>query len=159
MLQAALAGGPDPRLHHRAGKLRARLSGRLCVEVRRVTLEQAAGTTPDPCLERVPPEGAYLWDAFWQLERTRQSQGGFGPATFTYQEIEAASRLLDLALRPWEVRILVAMDAARRAVYPGSQADDADGHQLTRRVSATDAEGVERLFDSFGPVIEIPPPA
>nr|WP_157091618.1 hypothetical protein [Methylobacterium nodulans] len=50
------------------------------------------------------------------------------------------------------------MDAARRAVYPGSQADDADEPKITRRVSATDAEGVERLFDSFGPVIEIPPP-
>lgn len=99
----------------------------------------------------MPPGGAYLWDAFWELEETRQA--AWGPLPFTHQEIAAYCRTMDVRLRPWEVRVLLAMDRARRAAFP--KPDEARDERRPRRVvSAADVDAFERMFDGFGEVID-----
>ncbi|ACL58448.1 phage tail assembly chaperone [Methylobacterium nodulans] len=98
----------------------------------------------------MPPGGAYLWDVFWELEETRQA--GWGALSFTYQEIDAYCRTMDVRLRPWEVRIILAMDRARRAAFP--KPDDPERPTVTRLASASDVDAFERAFDRFGTVID-----
>lgn len=120
--------------------------------MRRISLGQTAKSPVHRSLERVPPGGAYLWEAFWEIEETRQSAWVLLP--FTHQEIEAYCRLMDAALRPWEVRIILAMDRARRAVLAPPSEDD-DGPKITRRVSMTDYDAIDRMLGTFAEVVDV----
>ena len=61
----------------------------------------------------LPPGGERLWQDFWDLSSHRGA-GLQGPAPLSYQEIYARARLLRQMPRPWEVRVLMAMDQAFR---------------------------------------------
>ncbi len=106
-------------------------------------------------LERVPPGGAYLWEAFWELEETRQSAWVLLP--FTHQEIDAYCRNMDVRLRPWEVRIILAMDRARRVVLAPPKDGEDEGPKVTRKVSMTDFDAIDRMLGSFAPVEDVEP--
>lgn len=116
-------------------------------------IRQTARIPFDKSLERVPPGGAHIWDAFWEIEKTRQAS--WGPLAFTYQEIEAYCRMADDRLRPWEVRILLAMDGARRAALPGL--DDGKDKPPAQRIlaSADNVDAFEAALDRFGTVIDV----
>lgn len=59
----------------------------------------------------VPMAGRRVWSVFLDLSATRGSTG-FGPAPITFGEIEAWSRLNREPIRPFELTMLRAMDAA-----------------------------------------------
>ncbi|AWN47128.1 hypothetical protein DK419_13075 [Methylobacterium terrae] len=100
----------------------------------------------------MPPGGAYLWETFWEIEETRQSAWVLLP--FTYREIDAYCRLMDAVLRPWEVRIILAMDRARRGVLTPPSEDD-DGPKITRRVSMGDYDAIDRMLGTFAEVVDV----
>lgn len=57
----------------------------------------------------VPPAGLRVWGMFMELSATRR---GRPLEPITHQEIEAWSRLHREPVRPWELEIIRAMDAA-----------------------------------------------
>lgn len=59
----------------------------------------------------VPYAGLRVWSIFLELNATRGA-GGFGPAPISYAEIEAWSRLRREPVRPFELDIIRALDAA-----------------------------------------------
>jgi hypothetical protein len=86
--------------------LRETLEGllkRARTDERRADLEDQLAVPP------LPPALAYLWQAFLRLASRRQSSG-FGPMKLGWSEIEAFNRLSGLALRPWEIEVIEALD-------------------------------------------------
>lgn len=118
--------------------------------MRRVTLDQAGKRRTDHADLRLPPLGESLWSAFWRIEQGRQ--GGMGPQAFTYQDIEAWTRLADHPLSPWEVEIVMAMDVARREAWNETKDDASRPPGMRRIVSFRNVAAAERMFDRFGEV-------
>jgi len=88
---------------------------------------QAAARNPGPAgaiaRERLrgpglPPEVAYLWDWFLELDSARTSNG-FGLNPIGYTELAAWAALTGRSPLPWEVRWLMALDRARLAEPKG----------------------------------------
>lgn len=81
---------------------RTRLSRQLCAAV---TAALSGGKV------RPPEAGLPLWNAFQRLNAARSyHMAGANPITFA--EIEAFARLMRQPLEPWQVAILLDMDAA-----------------------------------------------
>lgn len=71
--------------------------------------EARATGKPDPALTaRVPPAGAALWRTFTQL----RGRGTGLSAGVTHGELAAWQQLHGVALTPWEIDTLLAMDDA-----------------------------------------------
>lgn len=70
---------------------------------------------PDP--PEIPPELEHLWVWFWQL-RTANPSAGFGPTPLSFGEMDAWQRVTGNRLAPWQVDVLLAMDAAFLAAQP-----------------------------------------
>ena len=73
---------------------------------------------PELVEPEIPPGGERLWEEFWDLS----GQGGaglWGPVPLTYAEIYARAQLLRQRPRPWEVRVLMAMDQSFRSALAG----------------------------------------
>ncbi|MFE1598183.1 phage tail assembly chaperone [Methylobacterium sp. ID0610] len=102
----------------------------------------------------MPPGGAHLWEMFWELEETRQA--GWGPLPITYREIEAYGRLMGGLPLPWEVRVLLAMDRARRKALTPPEEDE-DAPKITRRVSMSDYDAIDRMLGTFAEVVDVEP--
>lgn len=62
-------------------------------------------------LPKLPREMRYLWRAFTSLHRARGSNG-WGPSPIAWSEIESFCRLTGVALDPWEVEAIRALDEA-----------------------------------------------
>lgn len=58
-----------------------------------------------------PPEAAYLWRYFLELDQTRPSNG-MGICRLSRLEIRQWERDEAITLQPWERRAILAMDAA-----------------------------------------------
>ena len=82
---------------------RTRLSRQLCAAV---TAALSGGK-----VVRTPEAGLPLWNAFQRLNATR-SYHMAGPNPISLAEIEAFTRLMRQPLEPWQVTILLDMDAA-----------------------------------------------
>lgn len=82
------------------------LSDRLCEALRWQLAHPGRGDGP-----QVPWAGRRLWSVFLDLNAARGSNG-WGPNPISHSEIEAWSRLHREPVRPWELDILRAMDAA-----------------------------------------------
>ena len=76
-------------------------------------VERVTGRWPDDIPEPpdIPPELEHLWVWYWQL-RTAQPSAGFGPAPLSFGEMDAWGRVTGNRLQPWQVDVLLAMDAA-----------------------------------------------
>jgi hypothetical protein len=98
------------------------LSDRLC-DVLRWQLANP-GVKDDPNAPEVPIAGRRVWSIFLELNATRTA--GMGPNPISFGEIAAYSRLRREPVRPFEVSILRALDAAymeaARAGQDGSTA-------------------------------------
>lgn len=116
------------RVHGRAGQLPPGLIEALADAVRarldldyprkdgttnRAHLEQVERQTGETLIEdpNVPPEGEWLWLAFWKLDAARGGNG-FGPSSLSFTEIDAWARLNGVSLAAWEVEAIRAMDRA-----------------------------------------------
>ncbi len=112
------------------GKLRARLTDRLCAEVRRISLRQTAQAPVhrswSGCRRRRLP-----LEAFWELEETRQSAWVLLP--FTHQENRRLLRNMDVRLRPWEVRNHPGDGPRPRAVLAPPKDGEDEGPKVTRK--------------------------
>lgn len=65
----------------------------------------------DPRLDITPPlELAYLWDIFWELSRSRPSDGFGGLSGISNVEFRAWMELNDVRLSLWELQVLKKMD-------------------------------------------------
>jgi hypothetical protein len=53
-----------------------------------------------------------LWNMFWALHATRNVTYGGMYQPISYAEIESYSRLLQIAIEPWEIEIIKRMDRA-----------------------------------------------
>lgn len=62
-----------------------------------------------------PPAGLHIWGWFLELHRSRP-MGGMDAGSITFSELEAWSRLTGAAPSPWEVEVLLALDAEWFAV-------------------------------------------
>lgn len=49
---------------------------------------------------------------FWELNAARKYSEWGGPEPFTFTELDAWTRLMRIALTPFEIRLLKAMDVA-----------------------------------------------
>lgn len=65
----------------------------------------------------IPPALEPLWLWFWQL-RAAAPSAGFGPAPLSFGEIDAWQRVTINTLEPWQVDMLLVMDAAFLAAQP-----------------------------------------
>lgn len=94
----------------------------------------------------IPWPGKRIWSIFLALNAARGSNG-WGPNPITFQEIEAWSRLNREPVRPWELSILAAMDAA----YMESANQRADKGQQSASQPHSSAAIGPALFDAvFG---------
>lgn len=84
------------------------LSDRLC-DVLRWQLANP-GAKDDPTAPEVPTAGRRVWSIFLELNATRTV--GMGPNPIGFGEIEAWSRMRREPVRPFEVTMLRALDAA-----------------------------------------------
>lgn len=97
-----------------------------------------------------PPETAYLWRWFRDLEMARQG-GQMGPQPLTYQEMEAWSRLARVRLTPWEADCLRSLDV----VYLNDYAKDKAGDNAAPMTEDGEvdrdavASGLKNAFASF----------
>lgn len=82
------------------------LSDRLCEALKWQLAHPGRGDGP-----QVPWAGRRIWSIFLDLNAARGSNG-WGPNPISHPEIEAWSRLHREPVRPWELEILRAMDAA-----------------------------------------------
>lgn len=60
--------------------------------------------------EKVPSVGLRAWNAFFDVNRSRQSNG-YGPSAISNQELLAWCSLMDEKLTPWEVNVFKMMDS------------------------------------------------
>lgn len=63
---------------------------------------------------KLPPQAAYLWLWWRELDKTRGA-GGFGPAALTRHDIHAWEQDEGQALEPWERAVIINLDVAWRA--------------------------------------------
>lgn len=68
------------------------------------------GGADHPEAPDVPVAGLRVWGIF--LDLTRGRGGGFGPAPIAYSEIEAYARVRREPIRPFELDMIRALDAA-----------------------------------------------
>jgi len=76
----------------------------------------------------VPDEAAHVYEWFWTLSAQRAQ----GPEPISWQAIRAWSELTRTAIRPEEVDMLVAMDAAYRAELHKEQEAQMQRHTTER---------------------------
>lgn len=88
---------------------------------------------------RIPPAAHHIWEWFWELDQGRRV--GMSPEAIGYADIAAWARLSGEEPRPWEVRLLMTMDVARRAEY-GRLNDQSQSGQI----SATDNGGLKAMM-------------
>jgi hypothetical protein len=82
--------------------------------------QATASGKPDPRLTAQPPDGcSSLWHAYCELSAMRPSGMGISPIPGV--EYESWQRLNGIALTPWEVDTLKAMDAAARSAAADAQ--------------------------------------
>ncbi len=72
-----------------------------------------------------PPELVrYIWEWFWDMQRSRQS--GFSANPLTFAEVESWSRLNNISILPWEVRAVREMDDELLRFYRTSHTTEAE---------------------------------
>lgn len=104
------------------------LTARLAKAVRIVTANELAKQATDWAELRIPRAAEHIWEWFWELDQGRRC--GNGPEAIGYADIMAWARLSGEEPRPWEVRLLMTMDVARRAEY-GRLSDPASAGQVS----------------------------
>lgn len=62
-------------------------------------------------LPHLPPSVAHLWEMYFRIRR-RKGSNGFGPVPIEWPDIDAFIRVSGTSVRPWEVRIVEAIDDA-----------------------------------------------
>lgn len=72
---------------------------------------RATGKKVDENAPKLPHEMRYLWRTFVSLHRARGSNG-WGPSPITWSDLDAYCRLTGVALDPWEVEAIRALDEA-----------------------------------------------
>lgn len=83
------------------------------------SIQEQTGSWPEDIPEPpdIPPALEHLWAWFWQL-RTANPSAGFGPAPLSFGEMDAWQRVTGNQLEPWQVDVLLAMDAAFLTAQP-----------------------------------------
>lgn len=84
----------------------------------------------------LPPAVAErAWDAFWELDGTRRGSDYifFG---ITHADILAYEQIHEIRLRPWERRIVLAMDRNRLEYLNRDRDREGDGDTASREMSA-----------------------
>lgn len=93
-----------------------------------------------------PAGGAYLWQWFNDLCRTRTGNGN-GPNPISYAEIEAYARLYRCPLQPHHVDLLLAMDRVwLDYAYEGVQRQRGSGGRGQGKSMTLDPAGFDAVF-------------
>jgi hypothetical protein len=89
--------------------------------------ELIKGAFPDAVREP-PAELDWLWGLFVEVSNGRGYDGMGGSHGLSWQDLEAWSRLMGVELRPWEVEVMMQLEASfRLALHDRSGATGAPG--------------------------------
>ena len=98
-------------------------------------------------LPEFPKALAYLWRAYLRLRR--RAPGGFsGPQPVSWLEIDAFARRSGLALAPWEIELIEALDNIYLSPDPVPVAPE--GQTVKVAAAASDPAGVKSVLSSVG---------
>lgn len=85
--------------------------GKATVSDHLAVVARVTGRKLDDNAPKLPREMRYLWRTFVSLHRARGSNG-WGPSPIAWSDIDAFCRLTGVALDPWEVEAIRAVDEA-----------------------------------------------